>query len=141
MCTFPCPQISYRATSDRLSDKQLYPSFLRTVPSDKLQAGAIVQLLLRFEWNWVAVVGSGEDYGRQGLRLLSTIATDSAICVAYEGLIPVYSDPESEINLILDHITSSKVKVVVVFALAESTAAFFKEVSGNVLFVSELVRF
>ncbi|XP_046881122.1 taste receptor type 1 member 3 [Hypomesus transpacificus] len=125
---FLMPQISYRATSDRLSDKQLYPSFLRTVPSDKLQAGAIVQLLLRFEWNWVAVVGSGEDYGRQGLRLLSTIATDSAICVAYEGLIPVYSDPESEINLILDHITSSKVKVVVVFALAESTAAFFKEV-------------
>ena len=140
-CTFPCPQVSYRATSDRLSDKQLYPSFLRTVPSDKLQAGAIVQLLLRFKWNWVAVVGSREDYGRQGQRLFSTVATEKAICVAYEGLIPVCSPPGTEINLILDHITSNKVKVVVVFALAQSTAAFFKEVSGKVSFVSELVRF
>ncbi|XP_066528178.1 taste receptor type 1 member 3 [Hoplias malabaricus] len=125
---FLMPQVSYRATSDDFSDKLQYPSFLRTVPSDKLQAIAMVQLLKAFGWNWVAVVGSDEEYGKQGNQQLSNIASDWGICVAYEGLIPVFGNPVPAIREILERINETQVGVVVLFSLSQTAAAFFTEV-------------
>lgn len=122
-------QVSYRATSDSFSDKLTYPSFMRTAPSDRWQAQAMVQLLQEFGWNWVAVIGSDETYGKQGQQQVSQNAANWGICVAYEGLIPVYEDPVPIIREILDGIVEAKVGVVVVFASSTATAAFFREVS------------
>ncbi|XP_038871260.1 taste receptor type 1 member 3-like [Salvelinus namaycush] len=125
---FLIPQISYLATSDMFSDKSMYPSFLRTVPSDKRQVEAMVYLLNRFQWNWVAVVGSEDEYGRQGQRQFSTLAARNSICVGYEGLIPMYRDPQPVVREILDRIAEAKVGVVVVFSLSQPARAFFTEV-------------
>ncbi|GLD64182.1 taste receptor type 1 member 3 [Lates japonicus] len=125
---FLMPQISYGATSDKFSDNLLYPSFFRTVPSDKWQVDVMALLLKEFKWNWVAVVGSEEEYGQQGVQQFSKIAENMSICVAYQGLIPVYNDPQPAIKTIIDNIQATKVGVVVVFALVESAEAFFKEV-------------
>uniref|UniRef100_A0A8B9H395 Taste receptor type 1 member 3 n=1 Tax=Astyanax mexicanus TaxID=7994 RepID=A0A8B9H395_ASTMX len=125
---FLMPQVSYRATSDVFSDKLQYPSFVRTVPSDRWQAIAMVQLLKEFGWNWVAVIGSEDEYGKQGKQQLSSLAADEGICVAYEGLIPVYSDPVPMIQEILQRIRDTKVGVVVVFSVSQATTVFFKEV-------------
>lgn len=123
------PQISYGATSDKFSDKRLYPSFFRTVPSDKWQVEAIVHLLKKFNWNWVAVVGSEEEYGQQGVQEFSKVASNNSVCVAYQGLIPVYTDPAPVIETIIDNINATKVGVVVVFSLVDPASVFFKEVS------------
>ncbi|KAK1799628.1 hypothetical protein P4O66_006087, partial [Electrophorus voltai] len=125
---FLMPQVSYGATSEDLSDKIQYPSFMRTTPSDHWQAKAVVQLLQEFSWNWVAVVGSDDGYGKQGKQQLSSMAADGNICVAYEGLIPVYDNPVPVILDILDHIVEANVGVVVVFATYQVTTAFFREV-------------
>ncbi|KPP73540.1 hypothetical protein Z043_107364 [Scleropages formosus] len=125
---FMMPQVSYGATSDTFSDKVQYPSFLRTVPSDQWQAAAIVDLLKKFSWNWVAVVGSEDEYGKQGQAEVSSLAADNSICVAYEGLIPVYSDPMPVVLDILDGIYNAKVGVVVVFALPNPSQIFFSQV-------------
>ncbi|XP_053098415.1 taste receptor type 1 member 3 [Pangasianodon hypophthalmus] len=125
---FLMPQVSYRATSDGFSDKLTYPSFMRTAPSDSWQAMAMVQLLQEFGWNWVAVIGSDETYGKQGQQQVSQNAASGGICVAYEGLIPVYEDPVPMILEILDGIVEAKVGVVVVFASSTASTAFFKEV-------------
>ncbi|KAL6464954.1 hypothetical protein MHYP_G00272710 [Metynnis hypsauchen] len=125
---FLMPQVSYRATSDEFSDKSQYPSFVRTVPSDRWQAAAMVQLLTEFDWNWVAVIGSEDEYGKQGKQQLSSLASDANICVAYEGLIPIYGDPVPMIREILDRIKETKVGVVVLFTVSQATTAFFKEV-------------
>ncbi|XP_071382472.1 taste receptor type 1 member 3 [Centroberyx affinis] len=125
---FLMPQISYGATSDKFSDKFLYPSLLRTVPSDKGLAEVMVQLLRLFQWNWVAVVGSEDEYGQQGQQEFSRLAAKMSICVAYEGLIPIYSDAEPAVKNILDNIQASSVGVVVIFSLAEPAEVFFKEV-------------
>ena len=105
-----------------------YPSFVRTVPSDRWQATAMVQLLKEFSWNWVAVIGSDDDYGKQGKQQLSSMAVEEGICVAYEGLIPVYGNPVPVIREILEAINETKVGVAVVFSVSQATAAFFKEV-------------
>ncbi len=122
-------QISFDATSDKFSDKTLYPSFLRTVPSDKWQVEVMVLLLNEFKWNWVALVGSEEEYGQRGVQEFSRIAENKSVCVAYQGLIPVYTDPEPAVKTIVNNIEAAKVGVVVVFSLAEPAVAFFKEVS------------
>ena len=121
-------QISFGATSDKFSDKLLYPSFFRTVPSDKWQVDAIALLLREFNWNWVAVVGSEEEYGQQGVQQFSKIAEKMSVCVAYQGLIPVYTDPLPAIRTIINNILATNVGVVVVFSLAEPAETFFKEV-------------
>lgn len=122
-------QISFGATSDKFSDKLLYPSFFRTVPSDKWQVEVIALLLKEFNWNWVAVVGSEEEYGQQGVQEFSKAASNKSICVAYQGLIPVYTDPEPVVKTIIDNIENTKVGVVVVFSLPLPAQVFFKEVS------------
>ncbi|XP_010781076.1 taste receptor type 1 member 3 [Notothenia coriiceps] len=125
---FLMPQVSFGATSDKFSDKLLYPSFFRTVPSDKWQVKVMALLLKEFEWNWVAVVGSDEEYGQQGVQEFSKITENMSVCVAYQGLIPVYTDPGPAITNIINNINATKVGVVIVFALAEPAAIFFKEV-------------
>ncbi|XP_039972000.1 taste receptor type 1 member 3 [Xiphias gladius] len=125
---FLMPQISYGATSDKFSDNHLYPSFFRTVPSDKWQVDVVARLLKEFKWNWVAVVGSEEEYGQQAVQTFSKIAENMSVCVAYQGLIPVYTDPEPAVKTIINNIQATNVRVVVVFSLPEPTEVFFKEV-------------
>lgn len=105
---------------------------MRTAPSDSWQAMAMVQLLKEFDWNWVAVIGSDETYGKEGQEQVSRNAANGGICVAYEGLIPVYNNPVPTILEILDGIVKAKVGVVVVFASSQASTTFFKEVSNVV---------
>ncbi|XP_073323757.1 taste receptor type 1 member 3 [Pagrus major] len=125
---FLMPQISYGATSDKFSDKLLYPSFFRTVPSDKWQVEVMVRLLNEFKWNWVAVVGSEEEYGQRGVQEFSKVASNNSVCVAYQGLIPIYTDPAPAVKTIIDNIIATKVGVVVVFSLPDPASVFFKEI-------------
>ncbi|KAM4582727.1 taste receptor type 1 member 3 [Fundulus diaphanus] len=128
---FLMPQISYGATSDKFSDNLLYPSFFRTVPSDKWQVDAMVHLMNKFNWTWVAVIGSEEEYGQRGVQLFSKVAENMSVCVAYQALIPVYSDPEGAITTIIENIKTTQVKVVIVFALQDAAVSFFKQVIKN----------
>ena len=53
---FNIPQLGYSATSKDLSDKSLYKYFMRVVPSDKLQARALVDIVQRYNWTYVSTV-------------------------------------------------------------------------------------
>lgn len=83
----------------------------------------------KFGWNWVAVIGSDEEYGQRGVQQFSKIAENMSICVAYQGLIPVYDNPESAVDTIISNIKAADVKVVMVFSLAEPAVFFFSQVS------------
>ncbi|XP_038125275.1 LOW QUALITY PROTEIN: taste receptor type 1 member 3 [Cyprinodon tularosa] len=128
---FLMPQISYGATSDKFSDNLLYPSFFRTVPSDKWQVDAMANLMNRFNWTWVAVIGSEEEYGQRGVQQFSKVAENMSVCVAYQALIPVYTDPVPTVQTIISNIQFTKVQVVIVFALQEQAAIFFEQVIKN----------
>lgn len=53
---FNIPQIAYSATSIDLSDKTLFKYFLRVVPSDTLQARAVLDIVKRYNWTYVSAV-------------------------------------------------------------------------------------
>ena len=76
------PQISYSSTSVALSNKYRYPNFVRTLPSDIYQAKAIVALLKEFQWSYVNVLASDDDYGRLGFYQLEKELKLAGMCLA-----------------------------------------------------------
>lgn len=121
LLTSPVPhvQVSYGASSESLSNTELYPSFYRTVPGDKNLVEAVVLLLNQFGWNWVATVASDDEYGRGAQALFLSMAGTDNICIAFEGLIPAeLAEPSARKQLenTIQLINSTKVNVVVLFA-------------------------
>ncbi|KFZ59786.1 Taste receptor type 1 member 1, partial [Podiceps cristatus] len=122
-------QISYEASLETLSLKRFYPSFLRTIPSDRQQVKAIFQLLQHFGWTWVTLLGSDNAYGRNGLDALYKLLTASDVCVAYRGIIPVNKDASSpELHNLVKILTDVRVNVTIVFSNRKSARPFFEVV-------------
>nr|XP_020476217.1 taste receptor type 1 member 2 [Monopterus albus] len=120
------PEISYEASNQMLSNKFLYPSFFRTIPNDKNQVAAMIQLLIHFNWTWIALLGSDNDYGLQGMQSLSQQAPDYNICIAYQGIIPTLRDDTVQtMRSMVDSILLTKVTTIVVFSSKSILSGFF----------------
>ncbi|XP_044527183.1 taste receptor type 1 member 1 [Gracilinanus agilis] len=134
LSSFLVPQISYEATSMMFSEKQKYPSFLRTIPSDRHQVQTILMLLKKFGWSWISVIGSENDYGLQGVKLLEDLANQQEICIAYKDFVPILAQGADNTmqNMMVD-INKSGAEVVVVFCNKRLARVFFEAVVlGNV---------
>ncbi|KAM3918926.1 vomeronasal type-2 receptor 26-like [Leptodactylus fuscus] len=88
---YPYTQISYGTTDPLLSDRDLFPSFFRTVPDDYKSYSAIFQFLRYFQWSWVGIISSDDNNGRRESGVLTKILTRQKICVAYV-LKSIYTD-------------------------------------------------
>uniref|UniRef100_A0A8C6KF82 Olfactory receptor C family, u1 n=1 Tax=Nothobranchius furzeri TaxID=105023 RepID=A0A8C6KF82_NOTFU len=125
--SFNIPLVSYFATCTCLSDKQIYPSFLRTVPSDFFQVKGLVQLVTFFGWFWVGTIGTTDDYSRYGIQAFSDQFGLKGGCVEYRLTIPA-SPTTAEIQEITNRLKSSTTQVVVAFATEGQLLNLFLEV-------------
>ncbi|NXA03013.1 TS1R3 protein, partial [Sapayoa aenigma] len=128
--SFLIPQVSYAASSETLSNTELYPSFYRTVPSDKNLVEAVVLLLNRFGWNWIATIASDDEYGQGAQAFFLSIAGNNNICIAFEGLIPAdLSEPNVKTQLedTVNLIKKTKVNIVVLFSFGMSAKALLEQ--------------
>ncbi|KAJ7421494.1 Taste receptor type 1 member 3 [Willisornis vidua] len=128
--SFLIPQVSYGASSEKLSNTELYPSFYRTVPSDKNLVEAVVLLLNRFGWNWIATIASDDEYGQGAQELLLSTAGNNSICIAFEGLIPTDpSEPnaKSQLEDTVNLIKKTKVNIIVLFAYSLPAQALLEQ--------------
>ncbi len=50
---FDIPHVGYSASIAELSNKQLYKTFLRVVPSDYLQVKAMIDIVLEMKWSYI----------------------------------------------------------------------------------------
>ncbi|XP_070827215.1 extracellular calcium-sensing receptor-like [Chaetodon trifascialis] len=125
------PLVSYFATCTCLTDKHMYPSFLRTVPSDLFQVRGLVQLVTFLGWFWVGTIGTTDDYSHYGIQEFSNQFRQRGGCLAFHLTIPK-SPTAAEIEEMADRLQSSTSQVVVVFAaegqlldlLSEGTLGF-----------------
>uniref|UniRef100_A0A3B4FKN3 Extracellular calcium-sensing receptor-like n=1 Tax=Pundamilia nyererei TaxID=303518 RepID=A0A3B4FKN3_9CICH len=124
---FHVPQVSYFSSCACLSDKNKFPAFLRTMPSDFFQVDALLQLVKHFGWTWVGVIAGDDDYGRGGANIFVNEVTKLGACVALHEIIPK-NRAQSTISSIVSNIQSSGVWVILVFAVEQDAAALFDEV-------------
>ncbi|XP_013362827.1 PREDICTED: taste receptor type 1 member 2 [Chinchilla lanigera] len=133
---FFLPQISYSAITDQLRDKLRYPSMLRTMPSASHHIEAMVQLMLHFRWNWIVVLMSNDDYGRDNSQLLrDRVARGNDICIAFQEVLPTPQADQvataaelKQLESIVRKLKQATARVVVVFSPELALHNFFHEV-------------
>uniref|UniRef100_A0A8C4THZ3 Extracellular calcium-sensing receptor-like n=1 Tax=Erpetoichthys calabaricus TaxID=27687 RepID=A0A8C4THZ3_ERPCA len=125
---FRMPMVSYYATCACLSNKQEYPSFFRTIPSDTFQVKAMAQIIKYFNWSWVGIIGSDDDYGQYAVRTFYEEIAKFG-CISFSETIPKVNEI-SKVQHIINTIKQSTAKVIIIFS---------PEMDVNVL-VREAVR-
>ncbi|XP_037533770.1 extracellular calcium-sensing receptor-like [Nematolebias whitei] len=125
---FKMPIVSYFATCSCLSNRQKFPSFFRTIPSDAFQVNAVIQILKHFGWTWVGLLVTDDDYGFYVAHSFqSDLVQSSGGCLAYLKVLPWDSNP-GELKKIVNLIKTSTARVVIVFAHEIHTFRLIEEV-------------
>ncbi|KAL7879121.1 hypothetical protein AOLI_G00100950 [Acnodon oligacanthus] len=124
---FGIPMVSYYASCACLSDRKRFQTFLRTIPSNALQAKIMARLLRFMGWSWVGVVYGDDAYGESSVQLLQQELEGSDVCMDYLGVISkAYT--LSSIRQIVERIQSSKAQVVMILAISPQTEVLLREV-------------
>ncbi|XP_075056566.1 extracellular calcium-sensing receptor-like [Mixophyes fleayi] len=106
------PQISHGATLSALSNKINFPSFLRTVPSNRFQSVAFTQLIDQFGWTWVGMLVVDNDVGQQGGQAIQAGIERSGGCVAFLEKIHL-SYSIRQVKRVVQTIKESSVNVII----------------------------
>lgn len=130
------PLISYAATSDELSRKATYPTFLRTVPPDRYQSQAMVDLAERYDWTYIAAVAIDNAYGRSGIDYLKKSLSSKRLCLAMERYFTIdlenYNVTQNKVSRIIEDIKSFPyLQVVVLYGTATVVLEVLKEAEGQ----------
>ncbi|XP_042617381.1 taste receptor type 1 member 3-like [Cyprinus carpio] len=115
-------KVNYGASSYALSNKLQYPSFVRTLPSNKDMIEMIIHIIRWFGWNWVAFLGSQDSYSSDGLKLFNKYISNTGICLAYQeglSLNANYSQTLKKIDML-------NINVIVVFAVPQYAVNIIK---------------
>ncbi|XP_030640604.1 taste receptor type 1 member 2.2 [Chanos chanos] len=121
------PMVNYGSSSYDLSNKRQFPSFLRAVPSNKDLIQIIINIIQWFRWNWVAFIGSQDDYSQDGLNRFYSKIKETGICLAYQESLGKKSNYRETLN----KIKMLNVNVIVIFAVTQYAEEFIKAAIQN----------
>uniref|UniRef100_A0A3Q0RAI4 G-protein coupled receptors family 3 profile domain-containing protein n=1 Tax=Amphilophus citrinellus TaxID=61819 RepID=A0A3Q0RAI4_AMPCI len=107
-------QISHFATCACLSNRNEYPTFFRTIPSDYYQSRALAKLVKHFGWSWVGALAVNNEYGFSGMAAFIKAAQEYGVCIEYSEAFSS-SDPPSRLQRITEIIKQSTSKVIMAF--------------------------
>ncbi|XP_075061831.1 extracellular calcium-sensing receptor-like [Mixophyes fleayi] len=123
---FRYPQISASSSISLLSNRIMFPSFVRTVPSDKEQSIGLAKLILHFGWTWIGLLAAENDYGLQGIQPIRQEIIKAGACVAFTEYIRL-TKPDRNAPHIVKVIKESLANVVVIFATDVDLIPIMKE--------------
>ncbi|XP_006006278.1 extracellular calcium-sensing receptor-like [Latimeria chalumnae] len=121
------PQISYSASVVDLSDKNQFPSFFRTIPSDGFQSLALARLVLHFGWTWIGLLASDGDYGINGIKIVKEELIKGGACIAFIEYFTSLSSKELLFHIV-EVVKKSQANVVVIFATEVSFFPLMEEI-------------
>ncbi|XP_022249346.1 guanylate cyclase 32E-like [Limulus polyphemus] len=108
------PMITYKCSDRKVSNKNIYTTFARTLPPSSKVSKYVISLLKHFKWNKVVLVVSENHWYKQAEEALAVLAKDSDIEVTKTYFIPnfyISGSHEKDIKKIIDEsfmITRSK---------------------------------
>ena len=82
------PFITPTAPAQALAFHEVHEFVLQLSPSDRLLSQAMVDILLHFQWKHVGIVRSSDEYGRNRIRNINTIASENGIQVVHTVKMP-----------------------------------------------------
>ncbi|KAM8953139.1 extracellular calcium-sensing receptor-like [Pelodytes ibericus] len=124
------PQISYLSSINTLSNKQDFPSFFRTIPSDAFQTMAFAAIVKHFGWKWVGTLAEDNDYGYLGVKLFSEQVQSLGTCIAFSETIPLVYSKERYLT-IAETIQQSSATVIIVFSGDTNLLPLFWEIATH----------
>jgi len=127
---FQVPQVSFASTSPILSNRETYTYFYRTVPPDNLQAQALIDLILHFNWTQISLVYIGDSYGQPGAAMVQSLAAANDVCIDLDREIGgnfLNEDYQSLAEALLD----SEGNVVVLFAHQQNARLLLEAVANS----------
>uniref|UniRef100_A0A3P8VTU7 G-protein coupled receptors family 3 profile domain-containing protein n=1 Tax=Cynoglossus semilaevis TaxID=244447 RepID=A0A3P8VTU7_CYNSE len=116
----------YLSTCACLSNKKLFPTFFRTVPSDSFQIKALVQLMKHFDWRWVGIIYTVGSYSEEGTAQFVQAAKKEGICVEYH--LPYSKTSRVKLRRVVKMLRVSTSKVVLLFVSLSYTKSFLSDV-------------
>lgn len=127
---FSKPQISYASTSPLLSNRDRYTYFFRTIPPDDLQARAIIDLLLHFNWTHISTIYSKDAYGQPGTDELKLLARQHGMCIDLdEGIEDDFVN--EDYRELADKLVRSDARVVVLFTHEQNVQRLFTMIDNS----------
>jgi hypothetical protein len=133
------PLISPLATSTDLIDKDMYPTFFRTIQGDFTLSVAMSKLAKALNFRYVTVLYTDDEYGHGGLKTFTSVSTQEKVCIFSSYKI----DSSSNMTHIVNLIASSDVNVVILWTTGPHTAKFFQEraktyASSNIVVIAPM---
>ncbi|KAL1269214.1 hypothetical protein QQF64_031503, partial [Cirrhinus molitorella] len=119
--------VNYRVSSYALSNKLQYPFFVRTIPSNRNLIEIIFHIIQWFGWNYVAFLGSHDDYSEDGLRIFNKYISNTGICLAYQEAF----SQRANYSLTLKKIDMLNINVIVVFTVPQYASNIIKAAIAN----------
>uniref|UniRef100_A0A3Q2WUB6 Extracellular calcium-sensing receptor-like n=1 Tax=Haplochromis burtoni TaxID=8153 RepID=A0A3Q2WUB6_HAPBU len=126
VCFFFFLRVSHLSTCACLSDRRLYPTFFRTVPSDRYQISGLAQLMKYFDWRWVGVIYSIGMYSQDGTADFVKEAKKEGICIEYS--LPYSQTSKKLFSVILDTLLESSSNVILLFMSLSYAKSFLSEI-------------
>ncbi|XP_069072211.1 extracellular calcium-sensing receptor-like [Pleurodeles waltl] len=108
------PQISFFSSSPLLSDRNQFPSFFRTIPSDDFQSRGLAELVIHFGWTWVGLLADDTDYGQQGLHILKQELAKAKACIAFSETFLTNQAERKSVHIV-QVIKNSTANAIVIF--------------------------
>ncbi|MEE6514493.1 hypothetical protein FKM82_022679 [Ascaphus truei] len=120
-------QVSYGSMDPIFNDRLQFPYLFRTVPNERNQHQAIVQLLQQFGWTWVGILASDDDSSQTGSQELKDLITSSGSCVAFLHVISKKDNFLSDtIRDITHSVANSSARVVISYCAKDILEEFMK---------------
>ncbi|XP_065667682.1 extracellular calcium-sensing receptor [Hydra vulgaris] len=112
------PLITDGASSPLLnSSNSNFKSFFRTIQSDAVQVDVMIEVLKLFNWSYIIVIGSDDNYGKVAVSILKQRAAQESLCIVediYIATTPtqIESNGQGVMNKIIG---AKRAQVVVMF--------------------------